>query len=115
LVSDRLGARSSFGWSAVAFVLGFLSLCHGSAVVSKRLEFRFCKLDDRIRTLEVFEEKDYFFLVYTKGRGREEAARGTHHTFVKGVMDNIQGNLEKAGWKCETLAPEKVSEKFVGS
>jgi hypothetical protein len=80
----------------------------------KLLDFKYCRLGDIVRTLEVLEEDNSFVLIYTKGRDREEAARGTLLTFVRSVMQNIQGNLEGAGWKCETVAPEKVSEKTAG-
>ena len=89
--------------------VGFASLS-ASAQQEKLRAFTLCRNGDIVRTIRVEPAGDQFICVYTKNGVDREVGRGIHEPSIRKILENIQGNLVKAGWNCKEATQSTLIE-----
>lgn len=81
-----------------------------SAFAAQDPVFYMCRNKKTVRTIQVKKNGAECITTYTKmGVDRDMASGKNYDSCVK-VLNNIKENIEKAGWKCKSVAPAGSSE-----
>lgn len=70
-----------------------------------------CKNKDVVRTIQIEEASGQCTTVYTKAGVDREVGNGRNRSSCERVLENIRGNLDKAGWRCREVSQVISSEK----
>jgi hypothetical protein len=90
------------------FVL-FLSFLSAKAAISD-VTYVLCKNQKTVRTLRIEKTSGKCQTIYTKNGLDQVIASGYNPTSCQKFLDDVQGNLIKAGWKCREPKESAVSE-----
>lgn len=71
-------------------------------------DFVICRNQKIVRTVRVVKREDACDTIYTKSGVDQDVGGGKHYQSCTRILDNIRGNLEKAGWRCR-----EVDEAYV--
>lgn len=82
------------------------------AVAQKQLEaMSLCRNGEIVRSIRVEKSSDEdYACIYTKYGVDRQVGQGQNLASVKGILNNIKGNLEKAGWQCRDASTASIIE-----
>lgn len=87
------------------------ALFASTAIAQEKLRaFTLCRNGNIVRTIRVEPDGDRFVAIYTKNGIDRQVGRGIHEASIRKILQNIQANLEKAGWQCKEVNQSTIIE-----
>lgn len=81
-----------------------------AAPTASDLTYVLCKNQKIVRTLRIEKESGKCQTVYTKNGQDQVIGSGLNPNSCQKFLTDVQGNLEKAGWKCRETKDSALSE-----
>lgn len=91
-------------------VLSLLALQVGIAHAETDTGYVLCKNKKIVRTIRIEKEGDECKTIYTKAGIDKDVGGGKFAGSCDKIVENIKGNLEKAGWTCKPVAAAGITE-----
>ena len=87
-----------------------LLLQAGSAYAQNDTGYVLCKNKKVVRTIRIEKTGDECRIIYTKAGLDKNVGGGKFAGSCDKIVENIKGNLEKAGWTCKPVAAAGITE-----
>ncbi|MEK6555104.1 MAG: hypothetical protein AABZ31_07690 [Bdellovibrionota bacterium] len=91
-------------------VLLSLVLQAEAAIAQNDMDYVMCKNKKIVRTIRVEKAGDECKTIYTKAGLDKDVGGGKFAGSCDKIVENIKGNLEKAGWTCKPVAAAGITE-----
>ena len=73
-------------------------------------DYILCKNKKVVRTIRIEKAGDECKTIYTKAGQDKDVGGGKFAGSCDKIVENIKGNLEKAGWTCKPVAAAGITE-----
>jgi hypothetical protein len=87
-----------------------LVLQAGTAYAQNDTGYVLCKNKKVVRTIRIEKAGDECVTIYTKAGIDKNVGGGKFAGSCDKIVENIKGNLEKAGWTCKLVAAAGITE-----
>jgi hypothetical protein len=87
-----------------------LVLQAGNAYAQNDTGYVLCKNKKVVRTIRIEKAGDECRTIYTKAGVDKNVGGGKFAGSCDKIVENIKGNLEKAGWTCKPVAAAGITE-----
>ena len=74
------------------------------------VDYVLCKNKKIVRTIRIEKQGSECNVIYTKAGQDRDVGGGKNFGSCEKIVENIKGNLQKAGWDCKDIAAASITE-----
>lgn len=97
-------------WNSIIMGLGLSLIVIAVDASEAQFKYVMCRNSSIVRTIraEWFPKVDGCTTTYTKNGVDRQIGEGKFFDSCVGFLNNVQGNLEKAGWNCKDISGAQI-------
>lgn len=111
-LEEQLGRATTMSKTISLIILACLVLSAEVMAADSQFKYVMCRNKQIVRTIRVEWNKDTSSCQtwYTKSGVDRSVGNGKFFESCVNFLNNVQGNLEKAGWKCKDISKASISQ-----